>query len=141
MASFQPILSWIAGLILLFLSGIHFYWLVGGQTGGNKVIPEVNGKPAFLPGKPATLIVAILLLGAALLPIGLTLENPIGIPKHLFYYGTFFLSAVFLLRAIGEFRLVGFFKSVRGTEFAKNDTKYYSPLCLLLSALLFFSAI
>ncbi|MBM9576250.1 DUF3995 domain-containing protein [Leptospira sp. 201903070] len=141
MISLQPILSWIAGLILLFLSGIHFYWLAGGRTGGNQVIPEINGKPAFLPGKFATLIVGILLLGAASLPIGLTFENPIGIPKPLLHYGTLFLSLVFLLRAIGEFRLVGFFKSVRGTTFAKNDTKYYSPLCLLLSALLFFSAI
>ncbi|AOP34893.1 hypothetical protein A0128_14190 [Leptospira tipperaryensis] len=141
MTSFQPILSWIVGLILFFLSGIHFYWLVGGQTGGSKVIPELNGKPTFRPGKLSTALVGILLFCAALLPIGLTLEIPFGIPKTLFHYGTFFLSVVFLLRAVGDFRMVGFFKSIRDTTFAKYDTKYYCPLCLLISTLLFFSAI
>lgn len=42
------------------------------------------------------------------------------------------LGAVFVLRSIGDFRLVGFFKSVRGTGFAAWDTRLYSPLCLLL---------
>ncbi len=141
MTSLQPILSWIAGLILFFLSGIHFYWLSRGQTSGNKVVPTMNGKLAFQPGKFATVIVGILLCLAAFLPIGLTLENPLGIPKFLFRDGVFFLSFLFLLRSIGEFRLVGFFKSVKGTPFAEYDTKYYSPLCLFLSLLLFLSAI
>nr|WP_254844256.1 DUF3995 domain-containing protein [Leptospira santarosai] len=51
------------------------------------------------------------------------------------------LSAMFLFRAIGDFRLVGFFKKIRGTKFAKNDTAFFSPLCLLLSILLFVSAL
>jgi Protein of unknown function (DUF3995) len=42
------------------------------------------------------------------------------------------LGAVFVLRALGDFRLMGFFKSVRGTRFAVRDTWLYSPLCLLL---------
>jgi hypothetical protein len=41
-------------------------------------------------------------------------------------------GSVFVLRAIGEFRLVGFFKSVRGTPFAHWDTWLYSPLSLLI---------
>jgi hypothetical protein len=32
-----------------------------------------------------------------------------------------------------EFRLVGFFKRVRGTAFARWDTAFFSPLCLALS--------
>ncbi|PJZ53308.1 DUF3995 domain-containing protein [Leptospira adleri] len=141
MTSLQPILSWTAGLILLFLSGIHFYWLSSGQTVGNKVIPTVNGKSAFQPGKFATATVGILLLVSSLAPIGSTIENPFGISKSTFQYGSYFLSAIFFLRAMGEFRLVGFFKSVKGTSFAEYDTKYYSPLCLFLSVLLFLSAI
>jgi hypothetical protein len=43
--------------------------------------------------------------------------------------------AVFLLRAIGDFRYVGFFKRVHKTAFARNDSLIYSPLCLLLAAL------
>jgi hypothetical protein len=36
------------------------------------------------------------------------------------------------LRALGEFRYIGFFKRVRGTPFARMDSRYYSPLALLL---------
>jgi hypothetical protein len=42
------------------------------------------------------------------------------------------LGAVFVLRAIGERKLVGFFKRVRGTAFARWDTWLFSPLCLAL---------
>ena len=38
-----------------------------------------------------------------------------------------------LARAIGEFRLVGFFKTVKGSLFARMDTLFFSPLCVLLS--------
>ena len=33
-----------------------------------------------------------------------------------------------------EFRSFGFFKRVRGTEFAWWDTRVYSPLCIAISA-------
>ena len=39
---------------------------------------------------------------------------------------------VLLLRAIGDFNLVGFFKRIRGSAFARMDTWFYSPLCVLL---------
>lgn len=32
----------------------------------------------------------------------------------------------------GRFRFVGFFKTVRGSRFARWDTLLFSPLCLLL---------
>lgn len=35
-----------------------------------------------------------------------------------------------LARAVGDFRLVGFFKKVKGSEFALMDTLLYSPLCV-----------
>ncbi|WP_061248470.1 DUF3995 domain-containing protein [Leptospira alstonii] len=128
-----------SGLILLALSGIHFYWLAGRTFGMNGVIPEIQGKPAFRPGKLATAAVGLILFSAALFPLGLGIQTPFGISRSVLQYGTTFLSAAFLLRAIGDFRLVGFFKRIKDTKFAKNDTKYYSPLCLLLSALLFVS--
>jgi hypothetical protein len=34
--------------------------------------------------------------------------------------------------SIGDFRLMGFFKSVTGTRFGTRDTWLYSPVCLLL---------
>lgn len=137
---FIQIASWSSSLILFVLSGIHFYWVMKGKTGMNRgVIPEVQGKPAFRPGRFATAFVGILLLLAALFPLGLNIQ--LGIPRYVFQFGTYFLSATFLFRAIGDFRLVGFFKKIRGTKFAKNDTAFFSPLCLLLSILLFVSAL
>jgi hypothetical protein len=46
----------------------------------------------------------------------------------------------FLLRAVGEFRLVGLFKRIRGTAFARWDTWLFSPLCLLIALAFFFVA-
>jgi Protein of unknown function (DUF3995) len=45
------------------------------------------------------------------------------------------LSLVFLLRAIGNLRSFGFFKTVKGTPFAQWDTWLYSPLCVLMAML------
>lgn len=47
------------------------------------------------------------------------------------------LALVFLGRAIGDFRLLGFFKRVHGTAFARLDTLVFSPLCLLLAIAIF----
>jgi hypothetical protein len=59
-----------------------------------------------------------------------------GLPSWLFEWGTRVLAAVFFLRAIGEFRLVGFFKRVRNTRFARWDTLLFSPLCLFMALVL-----
>ena len=47
-------------------------------------------------------------------------------------YVIWVFAAGFALRAIGEFKYVGFFKSVKGPGFAWYDTRIYSPLCVLL---------
>ncbi len=46
----------------------------------------------------------------------------------------FALALLFVLRAIGDLRLIGFFKKVRGSRFAWLDSTVYSPLCVLLAA-------
>ena len=48
-------------------------------------------------------------------------------------YGNLAIGIVMLVRAVGDFKYVGFFKKIEGTIFAQNDTRYYSPLCLLIS--------
>jgi hypothetical protein len=40
------------------------------------------------------------------------------------------------LRAIGDFRYVGFFKRIRDSKFARLDTLAYSPLCAALAVLI-----
>jgi hypothetical protein len=46
------------------------------------------------------------------------------------------IAAVFALRAIGDFRYVGFFKRIRDSKFARLDTLAYSPLCAALAVLI-----
>ena len=57
------------------------------------------------------------------------------LPARWVFYGNLAIGGIFLLRAVGDFRYVGFFKKVKNTAFARNDTRYYSPLCLLLGVI------
>ncbi|MEL6844116.1 MAG: DUF3995 domain-containing protein, partial [Bacteroidota bacterium] len=50
-------------------------------------------------------------------------------------WGLIAITGIFALRAIGEFKYVGLFKRIKGTAFAKNDSRIYTPLCLLISTL------
>lgn len=45
------------------------------------------------------------------------------------------ISGIFFIRAIGDFKYVGFTKKIRDTEFAKLDTLIYSKLCLVIAIL------
>jgi hypothetical protein len=60
----------------------------------------------------------------------------IWLPQWFVANGLWLIAGVFMLRAIGEFKYVGFFKKVRKTAFGLNDTKFYSPLCLLIGLLM-----
>src|SRR5664279_3401138 len=125
---------------LFLLAGLHFYWAAGGTWGKHIAIPEVNGKPAFSPSRISTIAVAFALVGAACVAIlrGFFLFSSFpGSPAH---WASIAIGFAFLLRAIGEFRLIGFFKRIRGTAFASWDTWLFSPLCLLIAFCFFFIA-
>ncbi len=116
----------------------HFYWALGGTSGKSAAIPEINGKPTFKPSSTATAAVGlVLLLCAALVAVTAGFLS-LALPRWLLSWLCYALALVLLARAIGEFRMVGFFKRVRGTHFARLDTAVYSPLCLALSIGVFF---
>jgi Na+-transporting methylmalonyl-CoA/oxaloacetate decarboxylase gamma subunit len=123
------------GMAVVFcvLSLLHVAWAVGIRVGHATAIPvREDGEPTFHPGPASTFAVAGLLFVAALL---VTQRVGLGrglIPAALVVPGCWVLAAAFVLRAIGEFHYVGFFKRVRATAFARMDTRYYSPLALLL---------
>ena len=120
--------------VLAFLSGLHIYWAFGGRWGWGAAIPQIDGRPTFTPSRFATLLVALGLAAAAALPLVRTGALPFAVPAWLSQWSAVFLALIFLVRAVGDFRLVGFFKRVRGTPFAIWDTRLFSPLCLLLAA-------
>lgn len=121
-------------LIFVSLSLLHWYWVVAGSGDLSGFVPEVEGKPAFEPGRLATSIVGLLLLLAA--AICASQSRILGMPRMpLARTGVWVLLVMFLFRAVGEFKLVGFFKRVHNTRFGRLDTWVYSPLCLAVSAL------
>ena len=86
-----------------------------------------------MPGPASTLAVAAALAcAAAIVLTRAALWRASPIPERIAYWGTWALVVVFLGRALGDFRLVGFTKRVRGTAFARWDTLLYSPLCTAL---------
>ena len=112
---------------------MHLYWAAGGRAGNLQVLPErTDGTPLFTPGPASTLVVAALLAAAGLLVAQRAGILPGPFPPGLVRLGCWCVSGALLLRAVGEFRYVGFFKRVRGTAFARMDTLLYSPLALLL---------
>ncbi|MEO4010454.1 DUF3995 domain-containing protein [Chromobacterium piscinae] len=116
------------------------FW--GGSTGFSSAIPEVDGRKLFQPSAIGTAIVALLL---ALSAVAIVLHEGRFFPEtswlaRLLKWGLLALSAGMLLRGVGEFRYVGLFKRVKGSRFARNDTRFYSPLCLMLAAGLFYLA-
>jgi hypothetical protein len=130
MLTFATIIN---SVILLFISALHFYWAVGGKWGIAVAVPSSEGKKIFNPNRFACLIVAVGLSGMAYLFI-VNLFNIVSfLPIRVQNYGIIGIGLIFLIRAVGDFRYVGFSKTIRNTAFAQLDTWYYSPLCLLLS--------
>ncbi|MTI38603.1 DUF3995 domain-containing protein [Fulvivirga lutimaris] len=126
-------------LIFLVLSVLHFYWATGGKWGLD------NSVPTNLEGKKMlkTSLFSCIVVGSGLLIFSLFYFLPLAdveIP-NLAGFVKWLVPSVFLLRSIGDFRYVGFFKSVRTTHFAQLDTTYFSPLCVLLAGLGFIVAI
>lgn len=114
---------------------VHLYWAAGGRIGQAAAIPQVGNKPSFQPGTIATIAVAFALFGAAgvvAIRSGILLDPTL---SFLATIGCWVLAAILAMRAIGDFRLVGFFKRVTGTPFARADSLFYSPLCAVLAVL------
>lgn len=146
----KPQAAALVALILSQLSGLHLYWAAGGRFFLGQVIPskrqiitnhsgvEVESEiPLFETGPLSAVVVALFLGGAAWMVAAsqALIWSPIS-PQHL-RTAVQALSAIFLLRAMGEFHYLGFFKTVRGTQFALWDSWLYSPLCLVLGSLMF----
>ena len=127
------IIAWALIVAFAGLALMHAYWLFGGQAGRLAAIPEVDGQPVFQPSALATLVVAIGLALCALLIAATAGMCTLPLSQTVLAWLIRVLAVVLLLRAVGDFRLVGFFKRIRHTHFARLDTAVYSPLCLALA--------
>lgn len=128
----EKLIGLFTGGILFFLSALHVYWAFGGKLTSVTVIPETNGKPTFVPGRGLTLLVALVLFSFG--AVALWVSGNIFSPNRTSAIFSILISLIFIGRAIGDFRLVGYFKKIKNTKFAKYDYLLYSPVCILLGA-------
>ena len=131
------ILGILLAVIFAILSFFHLYWAAGGRFGGGAAIPTTGGERLFTPSPFGTILVAAALFAAMLVVLGRLKIWGAFVPGWIFYSGTWVISLLFLLRTIGDFRYVGFFKSVTDTNFARWDTILFSPLCLVIAIVAF----
>jgi hypothetical protein len=130
------IIAMVLFLIFLFISAIHFYWAFGGTWGSDSVLPtKENNLKVLNPSILSTIIVAFGLLGFGLFILVKSGILAFNLPFWLNKYGLWIIASIFIIRAIGDFNYVGFFKKIKQTKFGKSDTKYFSPLCLLIGIL------
>jgi hypothetical protein len=125
-------------VILLLLAAVHVYWAAGGKAGKAAAIPTAEGRPVIKPSASSTAMVAVgLCVVAAMLALRIGWLKPPGFADDNIFIqiAAWVIAAVFALRAIGDFRYVGFFKRIRDTRFARLDTLAYSPLCAVLAIL------
>jgi hypothetical protein len=132
------ILGILLAITFAILSSFHLYWAAGGRFGGRAAIPTAtSGERLLSPSPFGTILVAAALFAATLVVFGRIKIWGAFVPSWIFYLGTWVISLLFLLRTIGDFRYVGFFKSVTDTNFARWDTFLFSPLCLLIAVVAF----
>lgn len=127
----------IAASILGAAGAVHVYWAAGGRKGFDAAVPHVVGIRLFTPGKAVTFAVALALFALAALVLWrdglIALPSQLALPFALARYGVPLMALVFLARAIGDFRHIGWSKLVRGSRFARLDDVLYAPLCLVLA--------
>ena len=123
----------IAAGILSLAGAVHVYWAAGGRLGFDAAVPSRAGKRVFAPGRAATFAVGLCLFALAALVLWRDGLVTLPLPWMLARYGVPLMALVFLARAVGDFRLVGWSKRMRGSRFARLDDVLYAPLCLVLS--------
>ena len=130
------VLSITLALIFIALGVIHFNWVFGGKFGFTESIPtKENGEKVLNPRKIDSAVVGIVLTffgGFYALKSGLIDYN---LSFWLMTYGGWIIPILFLFRAIGDFKYIGIFKQVKQTNFGKLDTRFFSPLCILIGVI------
>jgi hypothetical protein len=124
-------------LVFLFsvLAGIHFYWSLGGRWAIEVVVPvNKEGKKVINASALSSLLVGLGLLMFAMYYLNCIVEW-ITLPIMIQQSVGLLIPIIFLLRAIGDFNYVGYSKKIKDTEFARRDTKYFAPLCVVIALL------
>ena len=116
----------------IIIAFLHIFWALGFKFDIRNMVPVVNGEPVFTPGPIGTFIVAIVLFcfAGVSLALGYSSKVPVSYFPFLKPAGIA-IGVILLVRAVGDFKYAGFFKRIKGSNFAKYDNWLYSPFCLI----------
>lgn len=126
--------SLLLSVIFFLLGMIHFHWAFGGKYGFEHTLPtNEQGKRMLNPRKIDSAIVGLGLVAFGLFYFFQTGLIAVALPGWIIKYVGWIIPSIFLLRAIGDFKYVGFFKKIKQTSFGRRDTKVFSPLCFIIA--------
>jgi hypothetical protein len=121
-------------LICVFLAvgaAFHYFWAFGGRAGWHVAVPQhLDGTQLFAPSRTATFAVAAMLTIVLIVLVVYALRLDL-LPRNWLRTAMVLFGLAFLIRGLAWHRYVGLFKTVRTTAFGRNDTRYYSPGCVL----------
>lgn len=126
----MAVLAVLVFLILFVTSIFHFVWAFGGTYGLGTAGPAFEEGADFKPSRIVTFIVACMIMALAILAI--QFKWPWQWFEGYVAYIGFFAAFVFIVRAVGDFKYIGFFKKIYNSKFARLDTQYFSPLILFI---------
>lgn len=129
------VLAYALAITLLVIAIIHLYWALGGTAGLEASIPTTeNGEKLFVPTAMQCVALGFTLIIFSVFIVNKVSYLPFTIPHIIEKYALYIIGIIFLLRSIGDTKYVGVIKKVSDTKFGELDTKFYSPLCLLIGA-------
>jgi len=128
--------------LLLLGSGFHIYWGFGGRIGAGVALPQrEDGTPAVKQTAFGAIAVGLTLALVLLLVLDFAGVVRLPLSQQALKAGIFLWAIIFTARALSWSRYFGLFKRVRTTRFAKYDSRFYSPACLLLGLGFFYLAL
>jgi len=132
----MTLLALVIFAVLSAVAGLHVYWAMGGLWPGRDVQQLADtvigdAKRRAMPPTALTLLVAVLIFAAGVLPLLHLSGLPFGLPAWLTRAGLWALVLVFFGRGAVTYILRA--QAAAMTEpFATLNRRYYSPLCLAL---------
>jgi len=125
--------AFLLGTSLFLLGLLHLYWCLGGSWRRETATPTVDGRPTARPSTASFAAVAAGLWAAAFLafsriaPFGRWDVHGATAP---WLWGC---AALFAFRAIGDFRLIGFFCRRADAACRDRERRLVAALCLFLA--------
>jgi hypothetical protein len=117
------ILSLLLFVIFTTLRLIHFNWVIGGKWGFKKTIPTKENGESVDSG-----VVGLALCSFGVFYLLKSSVLNINIPSWITTYGSWIIPSIFILRAIGDFKYIGFLKKNKEYHIWKSLFKNIFPV-------------